>query len=46
MEKLERLELCGNTIAGDTIGKIIATLYPDLVTLKLSNNAIAEVDHI
>ena len=36
MEKLERLELCDNKISGDLSN--LASLYPNLRTLKLSNN--------
>ena len=50
LEKLERLELCENTLGGDAdkenVGKIIAKLYPNLHTLKLSNNQIKDVSEI
>ena len=48
--KLERLELCENTLGGDVskenLGEIIARLYPNLHTLKLSNNKIKDVTEI
>ena len=46
LERLERLELCENLLTGATLGDDIARLYPNLVTIKLSSNKIADVAEI
>ena len=46
LEKLERLELCENTLGGPSVGTEIARLYPNLATIKLSQNKIETVEDI
>ena len=46
LERLERLELCENQLQGNSVGEAIATLYPNLVTIKLSSNKIETVEDI
>lgn len=40
MPKLERLELSANQLSGPSIAKTIASMYPELVTLKMAKNQI------
>ena len=46
MPKLERLELSSNQLSGPSVAKTIASLYPELVTLKMAKNHIADVSHV
>ncbi len=46
MPKLERLEMSSNKLSGEEIASTIVSLYPDLVTLKLSGNQIEDVAHV
>ena len=46
LAKLERLEICENLLGGPTLGDTIARLYPNLVTIKLSQNKIEGVEEI
>ena len=46
MQKLERLEICENLLGGPDLGTNLARLYPNLVTIKLSQNKIETVEEI